>query len=77
MKLKEYIAANPPKKSGVMCKVCSLPKPMRADVNAALACGDQVAVVWRWLRFDQKQSIALSSVRRHGKKCLKLRRRHR
>ncbi len=73
MKLRDYIAKHPPKKHGPVCKVCSLPKTMRADVDTALACGDQIAVVWRWLRFDQKKSISRVTVQRHARHCLKIR----
>jgi len=75
MKLKDYVATHPPKNPGLPCKVCTLPKNLLAEVNAALACGDQRVVVWRWLRFDQRQSISDQSVRRHAQNCLKLRKR--
>lgn len=79
MKLKDFIEKNPPKKQGPKCTICStLPKHMLADVNAALACGDQAIVVWRWLRFDQKRTtISECTVRRHRRVCLLGRKRKR
>jgi hypothetical protein len=73
MRLKAYIEKHPPKKRGPVCKVCALPRKMRADVDAALACGDEMIVVWRWLRFDQKRPISRTTVLRHTRNCLKIR----
>lgn len=76
MKLRAYIEKHPRKKSGPPCKVCILPKRMRAEVDAALAIGDEVMQVWQWLRFDQRKSLSRSSLTRHKLRCLKIRRRH-
>lgn len=76
MKLKDYIVKHPPRKPGPTCKVCTLPKKMRADVDAALACQEQIIVVWHWLRFDQKQKLSRITVLRHARRCLKIRGKH-
>lgn len=73
VKLKDFIAKQPPRKHGPGCKVCALPKKMRAEANAALACQEQITIVWRWLRFDQKRKLSRVTVMRHARQCLKIR----
>lgn len=73
MRLKTFLAKHPAKKPGPTCKVCSLPRPTRADVAAALAIGEPLALVWRWLRYDQKVKLSRYTVRRHARVCLKIR----
>jgi hypothetical protein len=76
MRLKDYVAKHPPSRGGARCSICSLPKNQRAEVVAALACGTQIIIVWRWLRYDQQVNVSRATVRRHARNCMKIRGRH-